>query len=313
MAEPPWLDLPYPRLSRENIRAEAAKRGLTLRKLMVMYYRHNRERAVHLSLNWCVNQEHPEKLFGKARVSQFMGDLTKYLHKKRVKLTVMGDADPHSLDQLRGLKEGQHGGDPQQQHAQQGPGPSGSRKRKRGGNRKNKDARRRERKRRTTPAAALPPPLPSILYEDGTGNEYRFTADGVEMVQAAKPPAERPKKQARRSPSTSSSSSSSSSSRSPSPSSSSSSSGSNTSFCDWLLAPSSPSESSSPSEDEDLPRAEPSAPTKGDGAVPAAEAASPSPELEVLYSKPPEQVANDRWRKAFRRALPAEEEKEPQL
>jgi hypothetical protein len=24
-------------------------------------------------------------------------------------------------------------------------------------------------------------------------------------------------------------------------------------------------------------------------------------------------VANDRWRKAFRRALPAEEEKEPQL
>ena len=313
MAEPPWLDLPYQRLSRENIRAEAARRGLTFRKLMAVYYRHDRERAVHLSLNWCVNREHPEKLFGKARVGQFVGDLTKYLDKKRVKLTVMGGVDPHSLDQLRGLKEGQHGGDPQQQHSQQGPGPSKSRKRKRGGNRKNKDARRSERKRRTTPAAALPPPLPSILYEDGTGNEYRFTADGVKLVRAAKPPARRPKKQARRSPSTSSSSSSSSSSRSPSPSSSSSSSGSNTSFCDWLLAPSSPSESSSPSEDEDLPRAEPSAPTKGDGAVPAAEAASPSPELEVLYSKPPEQVANDRWRKAFRRALPAEEEKEPQL
>ncbi len=314
MAETPWLDLPYQRLSRENIRAEATRRGLTFRKLMAIYYRHDRERAVHLSLSWSVNQKHPEKLFGKARVGQFVGDLTKYLDKKRVKLTVMGDADPHSLDQLRGLKEGQHGGDLQRQHPQQGPEPSKSRKRKRGGNRKNKDARRRERKRRTTPAAALPPPLPSILYEDGTGNEYRFTADGVELVRVAKPLAKRSKKRARRSPSTSSSSSSaSSSSHSSSSSSSSSSSGSNASFCDWLLAPSSPSESSSPSEDEDLPRAEPSAPTEGDGAVPAAEAASPSPELEVLYSKPPEQVANDRWRKALRRALPAEEEKEPQL
>jgi hypothetical protein len=83
------------------------------------------------------------------------------------------------------------------------------------------------------------------------------------------------------------------------------------SYCDRILniTPS----PSSPSEDEDLPQAEPSAPAEGDGAVPAAEAASPSPELEVLYSKPPEQMANDRWRKAFRRALPAEEEKEPQL
>ena len=75
----------------------------------------------------------------------------------------------------------------------------------------------------------------------------------------------------------------------------------------------SPAKSSSPTEDKNLPRVEPSVPAKGDGTVPATEAASPSPELEVLYSKPPEQVANDRWRKAFRRALPAEEEKEPQL
>jgi hypothetical protein len=86
------------------------------------------------------------------------------------------------------------------------------------------------------------------------------------------------------------------------------------SYCDRILnITPSPSESSSPSEDEDLPRAEPSAPTEGDGAVPAAEAASPSPELEIIYSKPPEQVDNARWMKAFRRALPAEEEEEPQL
>ena len=65
------------------------------------------------------------------------------------------------------------------------------------------------------------------------------------------------------------------------------------SYCDRILniTPSpSPSASSSSSEDDDLPRAEPSAPTEGGGAVPAAEAASPSPELEILYSKPPEEV-----------------------
>ncbi len=75
----------------------------------------------------------------------------------------------------------------------------------------------------------------------------------------------------------------------------------------------SPAKSPSLSGDKDLSRAEPPAPAKGDGAVPAAEAASPSPELEIVYSKPPEQVGDDRWTKAFRRALPAEEEKEPQL
>jgi hypothetical protein len=86
------------------------------------------------------------------------------------------------------------------------------------------------------------------------------------------------------------------------------------SYCDWMFADTpSPAKSPSLPGDKDLSRAESPAPTEGDGAVPAAEAASPSPELEVLYSKPPEQVANDRWRKAFRRALPAEEEKEPQL
>ncbi len=208
MAETPWLDLPYQRLSRENVRDEAARRGLALRELMKLYHQHDKERAVHLSLAWCVDLKHPEKLFGKGRVDQFVGDLTKYLDEKRVKFKVMGNADPRPLNKLRGLKEEQHGGDLQQQHPQQGPGPSKPRKRKRGGSRKNKDARRRERKRRTTPAAAPPSPLPSVIYEDDNGNEYRFTADGVELVRAAKPSAKRSKKRARRSPSTSSSSSS---------------------------------------------------------------------------------------------------------
>ena len=164
MAETPWLDLPYLSLSRENVRAEAAKQGLAFRRLMALYYQHDRERAVHLSLHWCVDRKHPEKLFGKARVGQFVEDLTKYLKGERVKLTVTGGLDPHGLDELRALKEERQAGDLQQQRPQQGPGPSNPRKRKRGGNRKPKDARRRSRQQRTTPAAALPPPVPSILY-----------------------------------------------------------------------------------------------------------------------------------------------------
>jgi len=310
MAETSWLDLPYQSLSRENVRAEAAKRGLTLRKLMALYYHHDRERAVQLSVSWCVSRKQPEQLFGKAQIDRFVGDLTECLKEGRVKLTLTGD----SLDALRGRKKKQHGKDSQQQPPQQNPGSSNPRKRKRGGNRKPKDARRKKRRHREASAAAPPQLASSVLYEDRDGNKFRFTASGVEPVQVAKPPAKRSKKRARRSPSTSSSSSSaSSSSHSSSSSSSSSSSGSTNSFCEWLFAPSSSSESSSSSEDEDPPRAEPSASTKGDDAVPAAKAASPSPELEVIYSKPPERVDDDRWTKAFRRALPAEEEKEPQL
>jgi hypothetical protein len=66
MAETPWLELPYRSLSKENVRAEAARRGLTFRKLMALYYQHDRERAVHLSLHWSVDRDHPKKLFGKA-------------------------------------------------------------------------------------------------------------------------------------------------------------------------------------------------------------------------------------------------------
>jgi hypothetical protein len=329
MAETPWLDLPYRKLSRQNVWDEAARQDLTLRRLMGLYYQHDRERAVHLSLSWCVNREQPEELFGKARVDQFVGDLTKYLEGERVRLTVTGGVDPRSLDELRGLKEERRGKDLQQQPPRRDPGSSNPRKRKRGGNRKPKDARRRERRQRKTSTAAPPPLAPSILYEDRAGNEFRFTAAGVELVRAAKPPAKRSKKRARRSPSTSSSSSSASSS---SPSSSSSSSSSSlsgsvvsrasfvsitsiaSSYCDRILnITPSPSASSSSSEDDDLPRAESSAPIEGGGAVPAAEAASPSPELEIIYSKPPEQVDDDRWTKAFRRALPAEEEREPRL
>ncbi len=170
---------------------------------------------------------------------------------------------------------------------------------------------------RTMPPDTLPPPADSLRYKDRDGSVLRFTTSGVQLVKAAKPPAKRSKKRARRSPSTSSSSSSASSSSSSSSSSVSSVSSVTSSMCDRIFASSSSSssssESSSPSEDEDLPQAEPSAPTEGGGAVPAAEAASPSPELEIIYSKPPEQVDDDRWTKAFRRALPAEEEREPRL
>jgi hypothetical protein len=79
MAETPWLDLPYQSLSRKNVRDEAARRGLTLRKLMALYYQHDKERAVQLSVSWCVSRKQPEQLFGKAWVDQFVGDLTKCL------------------------------------------------------------------------------------------------------------------------------------------------------------------------------------------------------------------------------------------
>jgi hypothetical protein len=128
VAETPWLELPYRSLSKENVRAEAARRGLTFRKLMALYYQHDRERAVHLSLHWCVDRDHPKKLFGRARVGQFVEDLNEFLEEERVRLTVTGDLDPHGLDKMRALKEERRAGDLQQQRPQQGPGPSNPRK-----------------------------------------------------------------------------------------------------------------------------------------------------------------------------------------
>ncbi len=153
MAETPWLDLPYQRLSRKNVRDEAARRGLALRELMKLYHQHDKERAVRLSVSWCVSRSQPEELFGKARVDQFVGDLTKCLEEGRVRLTLTGE----SLDRLRGLERKRRGEDSQQQLPLQDPGTAGPRKRKRGGNRKPKDARRKKRRHREA-AAATPPP-----------------------------------------------------------------------------------------------------------------------------------------------------------
>jgi hypothetical protein len=313
MAETAWLDLPFVELTKENVRAEAARRGLPFRKLMDLYYRQDPERAIHLSLYWKVAPRHPEELFGKTRVGQFVGDVRKFLADAKIRITTVSGEDPHGLDQMQEVKKERQARDLQEQQSRQGPGEPTARKRKRGGNRTAKNARRRARQVPDT----LPPPADSLRYEDRDGSVLRFTTSGVQIVEAAKPPTKRSRKRARRSPSTSSSSSSASSSSYSSSSSVSSVSSLTSSMCDRIFASSSSSssssESSSPSEDEDLPRAEPSAPTKGDGAVPAAEAASPSPELEILYSKPPEQVDNEQWTKAFRRALPAEEEREPRL
>ena len=160
------MDLPYRSLSRENVRDEAARQDLTLRKLMGLYYQHDKERAVQLSISWCVSRKQPEELFGEARVDQFVGDLTKYLEGERVKLTMTGD----SLDELRGLKEERRGRDLQQQPPRQDPGSSNPRKRRRGGNRKPKDARRKKRRHREASAAAPPPLVSSVLYEDRDGN-----------------------------------------------------------------------------------------------------------------------------------------------
>jgi hypothetical protein len=94
MAETAWLELPYRSLTRENVRAEAARRGLSFRDLMALYYRQDRERAVHLSIHWRVDPDHPKRLFGKARVGQFVGDLRGFLVGAGVKLTMMGGTNP---------------------------------------------------------------------------------------------------------------------------------------------------------------------------------------------------------------------------
>jgi hypothetical protein len=152
MAGTPWLDLPYRSLTRENVRAEAARRGLTFRDLMGLYYRQDEERATHLSMHWRVVPDHPKKLFGKARVGQFVGDLGEFLAGTGVNLTVTRGDDPHGPDKLRALKEERRVRDLQEQRPQQGPEPSNPRKRKGGGIRKAKDGRRRPHQRRTTPA-----------------------------------------------------------------------------------------------------------------------------------------------------------------
>ncbi len=304
-----WLDLPFTDLTKENVRAEAAARGLTFRELMRLYYQQDSRRATNLALFWDVTPDCPKQLFGGARAGLFVGDLREFLVESGVRLTVVEGEDTQGLDQLQALKEDRRVRELQEQRPQQGPGASKPRKRKRGGNRKAKDARRRARQVRTIPPEALPPPRDSLRYNDGDGNVLRFNHDGMRLERTAKPPAKRARRRARRS----SSSSSSSSSAYFSSSSSSLSSPSSFSLSSLFSSSSSSSSSgsSSSSEADSLPRARPPAPGKvGGGAVPAAEAASPPPEVEVLYTKPPERVSEDRWVAAFRRAQPAEKEEE---
>jgi hypothetical protein len=80
-------------LTRENVRAEATRRGLSFRKLMDLYYRQDPERATHLSLYWKVAPRHPEKLFGKSRVGQFVGDIRKFLAEAGIRLTAVQGED----------------------------------------------------------------------------------------------------------------------------------------------------------------------------------------------------------------------------
>ncbi len=149
-------------LTRENVRAEAATRGLTFRELMRLYYRQDSRRATHLSMHWRVAPDHPRELFGTSQVGQFVGDLREFLAEAGVKLTVVKGEDTHDLDKLRALKEERRARDLQEQRPWQGPEASKPRKRKRGGDRKAKDARRRARQARTTPAEALPPSCESV-------------------------------------------------------------------------------------------------------------------------------------------------------
>jgi hypothetical protein len=44
-----WLDLPFRELSKENVRAEAAAEGMTLRELMRRYYQRHSLQAMFLA------------------------------------------------------------------------------------------------------------------------------------------------------------------------------------------------------------------------------------------------------------------------
>jgi hypothetical protein len=130
MAETPWLDLPFMELTRENVRAEATRRGLSFRKSMDLNYQQYPGRAIHQSLYWKVAPRHPEKLFGKSRVGQFVGDVRKFLAGARIRITTVTGEDPHGLDQMQELKKERQARDLQEQRSQQGPGEPKARKRK---------------------------------------------------------------------------------------------------------------------------------------------------------------------------------------
>ncbi len=130
MAGTAWLDLPFMELTKENVRAEAARRELPFRKLMELYYQQDHERAVHLSMYWRVAPGHPEKLFGKSRVGQFVGDIRKFLVGTKIRITMVTGEDPHGLDRMEELKKERQARDLQEQSSRQGPGESKARKRK---------------------------------------------------------------------------------------------------------------------------------------------------------------------------------------
>jgi hypothetical protein len=88
-----WLDLPFTELTKENVRAEAAARGLTFRDLMRLYYQQDSLRANHLALFWDVTPDRPKQLFGGARAGRFVGDLRGFLVGAGVRLTVIEGED----------------------------------------------------------------------------------------------------------------------------------------------------------------------------------------------------------------------------
>jgi hypothetical protein len=69
-----WLDLPFTDLTKENVRAEAAARGLTFRELMRLYYQQDSRRATHLSMYWKVDPDHPKELFGGSGLASLWGN-----------------------------------------------------------------------------------------------------------------------------------------------------------------------------------------------------------------------------------------------
>jgi hypothetical protein len=54
---------------------------------------------------WRVAPHHPEKLFGKSRVGQFVGDVRRFLVGAKIRITMVTGEDPHGLDRMEELKK----------------------------------------------------------------------------------------------------------------------------------------------------------------------------------------------------------------
>jgi hypothetical protein len=158
-----WLDRACDKLTPANVRAEAEARGLSLRAVMRLYYRHDRMRAATLLFYWKLARDDFFSLSGTNRYALFLKDLREALVEMRVETSVIQGSDQLGEERLCNLKRALQTRALQTARPQQDEQRSSRQaRRRRGGNRKRRDARRRERQLHAIPVNELPPPVQSM-------------------------------------------------------------------------------------------------------------------------------------------------------